>query len=138
MLVEWLISSSGLDLWPTVPRLRGYPVAKYFNAFDFTISAAGYNSYNEIISLGLPAIFIANDHPMLDDQVGRASFAAEAGAAFELKEARIGEIGPLIDALLDREVRFVMQTNCLRLAQTNGASQAADAIAELAGWEESQ
>ena len=89
VLVEWLIASTQLDLWPGVPRLKGFPVAKYYNAFDFTISACGYNSFNEIISFGLPAIFIANQHPMMDDQAARATYAADNGAAFQVPEAQL-------------------------------------------------
>jgi hypothetical protein len=131
VLVEWLISGSALDFWPGVPRLSGFPVAKYFNAFDFTIAAAGYNSFNEAISFGLPAIFIANEHPTTDDQIGRAAFAEENGAAFRLPESELKSIGRLLDAIRDEKIRWLMKTNCLRLAQPNGAGEAAAAIAAL-------
>jgi hypothetical protein len=133
VLVDWLISGGTLDFWPGVPRLSGFPVAKYFNAFDFTITASGYNSFNEVISFGLPAIFIANEHPMTDDQIGRASFAEENGAALRLPESELHSIGRLLEAIRDEKIRWLMKTNCLRIAQPNGAAQAADAIAALVG-----
>ena len=131
VLVEWLISHRALDIWPHVPRLKGFPIAKYYNAFDFTISAAGYNSFNEIITFGLPAIFIANQHPMMDDQAARALYAVNNEAAFQLPETQLDGIGNLLDLMLDENVRAVMRMNCRRLARTNGASLAADAIAAL-------
>src|SRR5439155_13061617 len=91
-VAEWAIGANQLSLWPEVTTLRGYPLCQYFNAFDFSISAAGYNTFHEVISHELPTIFIANANPTMDDQVGRAQFAQDAGAAFELPEDRLGGI----------------------------------------------
>jgi hypothetical protein len=131
VLAEWLISPNPLDFWPGVKRLRGFPLARYFKAFDFTVSAAGYNSFNEIVSFGLPAVFMANDHATMDDQSGRARFAQEQDAAFHLPEHRPDAIGPMIDAILDPAIRTVMQVNCARISGGNGAADAAAAIAGL-------
>jgi UDP:flavonoid glycosyltransferase YjiC (YdhE family) len=133
VLVEWLISDVELSLWPGVPRLRGFPVSKYSNAFDFTVSAAGYNSFNETLAFGLPAIFIANEHPMLDDQAARAAYAAAHGAALHLPDTQIDAIGPLLTTILDQKARRDMRENALRLALPNGAAPAAAAIADLIG-----
>jgi UDP:flavonoid glycosyltransferase YjiC (YdhE family) len=133
VLVEWLISDVGLGLWPGVPRVRGFPVSRYSNAFDFTISAAGYNSFNETLAFGLPAIFVANEHPMLDDQAARAAYAAAQGAALHLPDTQIDAIGPLIETMLDPRARRRMRENALRLALPNGAAPAAAAVAELIG-----
>jgi UDP:flavonoid glycosyltransferase YjiC (YdhE family) len=133
VLLEWLIASAELDLWPGVRRLKGFPVAKYYRAFDFTISAAGYNSFNEVIAFGLPAIFVSNEHPMLDDQRGRATFAEENGAALRVAETQLHALGSLVDAILDEKVQWLMKSNCRRLAQPNGAGDAAAAVARLVG-----
>ncbi|MBI3672294.1 MAG: glycosyltransferase, partial [Rhizobiales bacterium] len=82
VIAEWAIGAVSFDVWPDVKVLRGFPLSRYFRAFDFTISAVGYNSFNEIISFGLPAIFLANENPIMDDQAGRAAYAVEQGAAF--------------------------------------------------------
>jgi UDP:flavonoid glycosyltransferase YjiC (YdhE family) len=131
VLLEWLIASAELNLWPGVRRLKGFPVTKYYRAFDFTISAAGYNSFNEIIGFGLPAIFVSNEHPMLDDQRGRAVFAEENGAAFSVAETQLHGIDTFVDAILDEKVQWLMRANCQRLAQPNGAAEAAAAVAAL-------
>ncbi|MFN3614857.1 MAG: glycosyltransferase [Rubrimonas sp.] len=131
VIAEWLIAPNSLDLWPGVPRLRGFPLSRYFNAFDFTVSAAGYNSFNEIISFGLPAVFMANDHATMDDQGGRARFAQDNDAAFHLPDDRPDAIGPLVEQLLDPTVRTIMTASCRRIALGNGAQAAANAIAAL-------
>jgi hypothetical protein len=131
VIAEWLITPTALDLWPGTKRLKGFPLSRYFNAFDFSISAAGYNSYNEILSFGLPSIFIANEHAAMDDQEARARFAQDNDAAFHLPEYASNAVAGLVNHLLDANVRRLIKQNCRRLARPNGASQAADAIARL-------
>ncbi len=73
--------------WPNVRVLRGgFPLSAYFNAFDFSIAAAGYNAYHEVISFGLPTVFLPNRAPSMDDQATRAEFAQDHGAGFVLDE----------------------------------------------------
>jgi hypothetical protein len=135
VIAEWAMGAVDFDLWPGVKVLRGYPISRTFNAFDFTISAAGYNSFNEIISFGLPAIFIANSNPMMDDQDGRALFAQDQGAAFHCPETDLGALPALIAAVLDPETRTVLKVNCARISLANGAGQAAQHICGLmAPW----
>lgn len=131
VIAEWLISPNPLDLWPGVKRLRGFPLSLYFNAFDFTVSASGYNSFNEIVSFGLPAVFMANDHALMDDQAGRARYAQDQDAAFHLPDDRPDAIGPLVEQLLDPGIRETMIAGCRRIALGNGAQAAADAVAAL-------
>jgi UDP:flavonoid glycosyltransferase YjiC (YdhE family) len=131
VLAEWMIAPKSLDLWPGVKRLRGFPLSRYFNAFDFTISAAGYNSFNEIISFALPAIFMANSHATMDDQDGRAAFAQDNEAAFHIPDLEPNRVEPLIDLILDPELQSIMRHNCSRLALDNGAPRAAAAIRRI-------
>ena len=133
VIAEWAIGAVSFDVWPEVKVLRGFPLSRYFNAFDFTISAVGYNSFNEIISFGLPAIFLANENPIMDDQAGRAAFAVEQGAAFMTSPDEIKDLHILIGALMQEKARAIIKVNCARIALPNGAQAAADLIARLAG-----
>jgi UDP:flavonoid glycosyltransferase YjiC (YdhE family) len=133
VVAEWLISSRQIDFWPGVKRLRGYPMSRYFRAFDFTISAAGYNSFNEIISFGLPAIFVANQHPSMDDQDGRSRFAQDMGAAFHVDEADTSQLGEFVAALMNERVRTSLQLGMRRIARANGALAAAELVRDCLG-----
>ena len=131
--MEWLVGTDRLRLWPGVRLIRGFPISRYINAFDFTIATASYNTFNEAMSYGLPAIFIPNEHTSMDDQSSRAAFAETNGAGFHLPEGRVHEIGSLIESLLDPTTRTLIRLNALRIAKPNGAAVAAAAIQSLAG-----
>jgi hypothetical protein len=132
-VVEWLVGTERLKLWPRVRLIRGFPVSRYLNAFDFTVSAASYNAFNETISSGLPAVFVPNEHASMDDQSARAAFAEINGAGFHLPEGQMRDIGPILETLLDPTTRALIRLNALRIAKPNGAAAAAEAIQSLAG-----
>ncbi len=74
------LRSRAVPLPDGVAKVSAYPLAGVYRAFDFSISGAGYNIYHELISYGLPCLLIPNAGTPLDDQVGRARFAEQAGA----------------------------------------------------------
>ncbi|GAB3926835.1 antifreeze protein, type I [Microlunatus endophyticus] len=55
------------------------PLATYQRAFDVAISAAGYNSFHELLRFGTPTLFIPKRNSALDDQGRRARWAADQG-----------------------------------------------------------
>ncbi len=132
-VVEWLVGTERLKLWPGVRLIRGFPVGRYINAFDFTIATASYNTFNETMSCGLPAIFVPNEHESMDDQPARAAFAEINGAGFHLPEGQVREIGSMIESLMAPTTRTLIRLNALRIAKPNGAAAAAEAIQSLAG-----
>ena len=127
-IAEWLMGSEIPRLWEEASYLRVFPLSKFFNAFDFSISAAGYNSFHEIIKCGFPTIFVANDHQMMDDQSARAEFAMRNDAALWIGEEAVSEISSAIDLILQEEVRDLIRLNCAGLCRPNGAERAAAII----------
>jgi UDP:flavonoid glycosyltransferase YjiC (YdhE family) len=132
-VVEWLVGTERLKLWPGVRLIQGFPVSRYVNAFDFTIATSSYNTFNETISSGVPAIFVPNGHASMDDQPARAAFAEINGAGFHLPEGQVREIGSMVETLMDPTTRALIRLNALRIAKPNGAAQAAEAVQRLAG-----
>lgn len=64
-----------------VHLVRRFPLATHYRAFDLAVSAAGYNSFHELLRLGVPSVFVPNPRTSLDDQTGRARYAHEQGWA---------------------------------------------------------
>jgi len=110
--------------------LRDYPNSRYFNAFDLAVSAAGYNSFHELMYFGVPTIFIPNEQMVTDDQLSRAKRAENAGAAIVVRESLLDE--EKRDAL-EREIgkmvekRFSQRTRktASELVKRNGADHIA-------------
>lgn len=133
VIAEWANASTPLSLWPDTTVVGAYPLSRYLRAFDFCISAAGYNTFHEAMAFGIPTVFIATTHRAVDDQRGRARFAQDKGAALELPEDQLFHLPAICTVMLDARARSVIREKCALLRRPNGAERAARAIAELLG-----
>lgn len=129
---EWLISNDDLRLPEGVTVLRRYPLARHLRAFDFVISAAGYNSFHELIALGMPTVFVPNENPMMDEQVSRADYAERQGLALSLRAHEVYKVDQVLDTIGDQEARCRLSRRCLSRITPNGAPTVARIIEELA------
>jgi UDP:flavonoid glycosyltransferase YjiC (YdhE family) len=129
---EWLISDKPVDLPNSVVRMPGYPFARYFNAFDFAISAVGYNSFHELLFAGIPTILVPNEATKQDNQVARSLYADRHGLAICVRTKDVYRLTATIDRLLDPSERELIRSRLGNLDQTNGAKQAAALIHEMA------
>ncbi|TNC73477.1 glycosyltransferase [Rubellimicrobium roseum] len=120
-----------LRLWPDVTYVSAFPLARYYNAFDFSVSAAGYNTFLDVVSFGLPTIFVPNRHPSMDDQAARAKYAQDHAAAFELSAGDMAEFDKIVSLIMNDRARAYLRNNCLRLAPENGAAAAARLLERL-------
>ena len=59
--------------------IRDYPNAIYAQAFDASVQAGGYNSFQEMRRFGIPTLFIPNTETGMDDQVARCRKAEQEG-----------------------------------------------------------
>jgi Glycosyltransferase family 28 C-terminal domain len=112
-----------------VHLVREFPLSRRFRAFDLAISAAGYNSFHELLRFGIPTLFIPNQDTALDDQQGRAQFAADRGLAHMLGRVSVEAATLLLDDLLDRGQAMV--ANIRSIDRGNGAAAAADYLRGL-------
>jgi competence ComEA-like helix-hairpin-helix protein len=120
--------SESLVLPPAVFRLGAtYPIARLYRAFDFVMSAAGYNSYHELIGFQIPAAFFPVRKP-LDNQAARARFAEEMGVGLEVGL----DTTRAVETLMNAEERVRMRDRARELSFLNGASSAAEALERLA------
>lgn len=115
------------------PRLRlisAFPMAYYYNAFDFAVSAAGYNSYHEVLFGRLPTIFIPNERKDMDNQPGRAAFAVEKGLA-RCAKPNAGSVVAEMEHMLRPAARAKIAKALSRMRLRNGAQPIADHLDSL-------
>lgn len=131
-ILESPISFDSPELRPGVRSLRLFPASRHLRAFDAAISAAGYNSYHELLLAGTPTLFVPNEHPQVDNQLIRAEHAARLGFGLVSRTSQPYELMEKLDLLLDPESQQAMRRRMATLDQTNGAAQAARIIEEMA------
>lgn len=114
---------------PHIFNIRSYPNAQYFKALDIAISAAGYNTFHELLYFGVPSVFIPNMKTSMDDQLARTQMAVERNACFGLQEnisCRGYEETINKASMLSKSLKV----NAQKLITKNGAIEAARYINE--------
>lgn len=132
VLGEWAISEAAAEAPPFVLRRRGFPYARWFRAFDFAVSAAGYNSFAELTALGLPAVFVPNENPLMDRQDLRARFAERRRLGLRLAVGDLHRVRATLARMRDPEERAGFRARLAALDLRNGAPAAAALVAEWA------
>ncbi len=127
---DWVISRQSAELPKGVKRVKTYPLGRYLRAFDFTVSAAGYNTYHELIGFAVPSVFVPSEK-QADDQAARRRYAEAVGAGINLEPFSAEGLDRALERILVTEERKVMSDECRATFEGNGAQQAADAIREL-------
>ncbi len=120
-----------LDRHAPQRQVRLYPAARHSAAFDFMVAGAGYNSFHEALMHRVPTVFVPNEAGEMDLQLLRARHALSVGAG-ELLRARDGiRVPQVLDRMCDAGVRAEMTRRMGRIAQQDGAEQAAALISNL-------
>jgi hypothetical protein len=117
--------------WPDVASTSRYPIADCLSAIDLMVVNAGYNSFHECVYGGVPAIFVPNESPEMDDQQLRAAYAHATGLGLRLRAVEPGRVGEIVGTALSEDFRAEMRRRSARLDFVNGAFAAARAIEEL-------
>ncbi len=86
-----------------------YPSSHYLNAFDFAVSAAGYNSFHENILSGMPTIFVPNEADEMDSQLSRAHYAELAGLGRLLRRQDIYDVRRVVADMMREDVRAAIR-----------------------------
>lgn len=125
-----------------VTELQGvFPLARYLNAFDAVITAAGYNAVHEYLPAGLPVLLVPNRLTRTDDQVGRARHLADAGLALAVADDSRSALETSTAELLDESTRHRLRDALEGVPQTmktGGAHRTVEALAHLASAYESR
>lgn len=117
----------------TVITVRKRPLTPYLFAFDAAVSAAGYNSYHELIAHRLPTLFLPNLETAVDDQFARARYAAWSGFGLCCADPEGPELEPALHQLMDPGSQTGMRRRLAELEGWSGAGMAMGLIEELVG-----
>jgi UDP:flavonoid glycosyltransferase YjiC (YdhE family) len=112
-----------------VHTVQHFPLSEYLRAFDVAISAAGYNSFHELLRFGVPSLLVPNPETSLDDQVSRARFASDHGLAHSVDSLRVTQAVELLGDLLDNGPALTARVRAYD--NGNGAAEASDFVTSL-------
>lgn len=103
LVVAWpnAVVSNSLYGWENSHVIRTAHTLNLCQAADLTVSAAGYNSFHELLFAHVPAILIPQSAPYLDDQERRALAAFERGLAGFVQEHELLNLDREVSAFLD-------------------------------------
>lgn len=124
--------SPGLYGWRRTRVVQTRDSLRLAQAADLAISAAGYNSFHELLYHRVPTIFLPQSAPFLDDQERRARAAAERGLAEIVLAHEMLLLERRLHALLDGGTDGLRAAlGAINLPETGNAA-AARKIAEAA------
>jgi UDP-N-acetylglucosamine:LPS N-acetylglucosamine transferase len=118
---------NGLD----IKVQRYFPLADVLAAFDGAIAATGYNSVHELLPAQIPTVLISNIRGT-DDQDARAKWCHDHGYALRADHANLADITATVAKLSDPAVRQRLQSKCAELSNTQGGSEIAQILLNLA------
>ncbi len=107
-----------------VITIRDYPNSRLFKGIDCAVSAAGYNTFHELLSFKIPSIFIPNLRVLKDNQAARAKRAEDLGIGIALTDTfHFFEALTNFEKLVEE-----FRNNLEKIEFMNGAMQVADYI----------
>jgi UDP:flavonoid glycosyltransferase YjiC (YdhE family) len=130
--LDWAIAKEEITLPASIRRVRLYPIARYLNAFDYAVSAAGYNAFHELQRSALPTLFMPNENPMMDDQLSRALYARQHRLGDCLRRQDIYRLGEVLSRFFDPIEQGERRRRLARITGDNGAIEVARIIEEAA------
>lgn len=131
LVVDWLIGENHANLPASFRRISSYPTARWLNAFDLAVSAAGYNSFHELTAACLPTIYVPNENPMMDEQESRALWAEHQGCALLARIHDPYRLAWALDRTLAEPTREAMRAAAGGLGTCDGAAEAARLLDEI-------
>lgn len=120
---------------PHAEQIEAYPVMPLVRAFEFVVSAAGYNSSQEAVALGVPTVLVPDLATVTDDQERRARLLAEKGLV--LKAGNVFELRDALARIVSPDARETLVTTLSQIDAPRGASEAAQALhrmVERSSW----
>jgi UDP-N-acetylglucosamine--N-acetylmuramyl-(pentapeptide) pyrophosphoryl-undecaprenol N-acetylglucosamine transferase len=134
VLYNWLADHP--DINSQLVKTHVYPIAQYLKGIDLAISAAGYNSFHELLYFGVPTIFVPKPRGY-DDQLMRVKQAVLKGACLLCEEDDYFEenFKSNLEKLFSEKERLMLRDLAMKFVPQNHAQEAAEVI--LDSWKDS-
>lgn len=129
ILAESIIGKPIKPLYKDIIQLKSFPNSQYFKGIDFAISAAGYNTFHELIQFQIPTLFIPNLYTQIDDQKRRVMNLENKGASLRLQNSE--ELEDKLQQLIDK--KELLKKNISHYQMENGALKAARIVYDALG-----
>lgn len=113
VIAHWPISHDHAPKIDGAVVIEQMPIAPYYNAFDVIISAAGYNSFHEILASGIKCIFVPQEDAGRDNQLGRARYAADNGHAYMCRHTDLDKLDTVLEQALSHAIKPMNNTDWL-------------------------
>ena len=107
-----------------------FPSFRFSRCFDLLITGSGYNSFHECIFGGIPAVFVPNEAPEMDDQLLRARYAETMQFARCLRAKDTFRVPAVLEEMLSSDTRVRLKERAARLKFENGAHTIAKYLEE--------
>jgi len=124
------LSADASGVGDSVVEIQRFPISHWFAAFDAAVVAAGYNSFTEVMSLGLPSIIVPNLETKTDDQDARSHWAHDHGLGVRWDGVSEDGLHTAVAAIVDPSERGAMRARLADLVPATGASEAAALVQE--------
>jgi 2-polyprenyl-3-methyl-5-hydroxy-6-metoxy-1,4-benzoquinol methylase/UDP:flavonoid glycosyltransferase YjiC (YdhE family) len=131
VLANSVIAQTRFSGFENIKIIRDYPLSRYYLGFDIAVSAAGYNTFSELIYFGVPSIFVPNLETVSDDQLARAMISENTGTGLVLHPFSISRMKDYLEILLDDARNGEFRRRCLEECSQNGSEAAARIITEF-------
>ncbi len=124
------LSADSVGVGDSVVEIQRFPISHWFAAFDAAVVAAGYNSFHEVMSLGLPSIIVPNLETKTDDQDARSRWAHDHGLGVRWDGVSEDGLHTAVAAIVSPSERGAMRVRLADLDPATGASEAAALVQE--------
>jgi hypothetical protein len=135
-LTKAAIAEEGLpipDPQRVVELTNVYPLVRYLSAFDAAVSASGYNAVHELLPAAVPTLFVPSPKSVTDDQLARATWAADTGHALMAEADELEAVRAATRALLDDATRSRLRDRCAAIGVPKGASETVRTLEQALG-----
>ncbi len=133
VVVRHILSDDRGALWSGVDTPQLFPMSRFLGAFDAVISAAGYNTFHEVIRTDAPKLFIPLEAEQMDRQLDRAQWAESKGLASVIRQHDLDRLPQAIVELFGRNSGEKGRNRQVENRPApNGATRAAALVSDLA------